>query len=78
MDFEIQEGKGDLRAHILSLGSKWKEDLPSSPVMVFDREGNGTGFFSELVQKQIPFVTWEKNVDSKKLSELEEALFTEK
>ena len=78
VDFEIQEGKGDLRAHIVSLGSKWEKVLPSSPVMVFDREGDGAGFFSELVRKQIPFVTWEKNVDSKKVSELEDALFTEK
>jgi hypothetical protein len=76
IDFEIEEGKGDLRKHIVSLWEKWIDDLPESPVMVFDREGSGVSFFSELVLKGILFVTWEKNVDSKALSAIDEKKFT--
>jgi hypothetical protein len=32
---------------------KWKNDLPESPVMVFDREGSGVKFFSKLVSNKI-------------------------
>jgi hypothetical protein len=77
VDFEIQEGKGDLRAHITTLACKWEADVPRRPVMVFDREGDGAGFFSGLVSEEIPFVTWEKHADSKKLSALEDKKFTE-
>ena len=75
IDFEIQEGKGDLRNHIVSLREKWIDDVPESPVMVFDREGSGISFFSELVLKGIPFVTWEKNIDSKTISVIDEKKF---
>jgi hypothetical protein len=75
VDFEIQEGKGDLRAHIVALGEKWNRDVPESPVMVFDREGSGVAFFSNLVSKNIAFVTWEKNIDSKALESIDEAKF---
>jgi len=75
IDFEIQEGKGDLRKHIISLREKWIEEVPECPVMVFDREGSGTSFFSELVLKGIPFVTWEKNIDSKTISAIDEKKF---
>jgi hypothetical protein len=75
VDFEIQEGKGDLRNHIMTLCDKWDKDVPECPVMVFDREGDGTGFFSGLVNKKVPFVTWEKNADTKKLAELDDDLF---
>jgi hypothetical protein len=67
VDFEIQEGKGDLRRHIVTLGQKWVKELPERPIMVFDREGHGAGFFSGLVKEEIPLVTWEKHADSKKL-----------
>jgi hypothetical protein len=77
VDFEIQEGKGDLRGHIVTLWHKWAEDLPARPVNVFDREGNGTEFFSGLVKEKIPFVTWEKNSDSEKLASIEQEKFTE-
>ena len=77
VDFEIQEGKGNLRAHIMTLARKWRVDVPGRPVMVFDREGDGAGFFSGLVSEEIPFVTWEKHADSKKLSALEDKKFTE-
>jgi hypothetical protein len=77
VDFEIQEGKGDLRRHIVTLGQKWVEELPERPVMVFDREGHGAGFFSGLVKEAIPFVTWEKHTDSKKLEAIDDGEFTE-
>jgi len=68
VDFEIQEGKGDLRGHILAMGRKWAGEIGEQPVMVFDREGHGAPFFSGLVREGIPFVTWEKHVDAAKLA----------
>jgi hypothetical protein len=75
VDFEIQEGKGDLRAHIVALGKKWAGEVPRQPVMVFDREGSGEEFFASLVKEGIPFVTWEKHADADKLAALEESRF---
>jgi hypothetical protein len=75
VDFEIQEGKGDLRAHITALGKKWAGEVSRQPVMVFDREGNGAEFFASLVTEEIPFVTWEKHADSDKLAALQESRF---
>jgi len=75
VDFEIQEGRGDLRNYIKALCEKWAADVPQCPGMVFDREGNGTGFFSRLVKCGIPFSTWEKDADTKKLAALDDALF---
>ena len=46
------------------------------PVQVFDREGDGLGFFSALVAQQTPFVTWEKNADRQRLLAFEEPCFT--
>jgi len=77
VDFNIQEGHGDLRGQIKALAHKWKEELSERPVMVFDREGDGVAFFSGLVQDNIPFVTWEKNADTQKLASLKEEEFTE-
>ena len=77
VDFEIQEGKGDLKNHILTVGSRWREEMGASPVMVFDREGHGAPFFSALVREGIPFVTWEKNVDTGKLSGISADRFQE-
>jgi hypothetical protein len=77
IDFEIQEGKGDYCAYIKSLFPKWRGELPGCPIMVFDREGYGAPFFSALVKEHILFVTWDKNVDSGKLFELDETLFDE-
>lgn len=76
VDFEIQEGKGDLRAHIVASGKKWGDVVPCQPVRVFDREGSGNDFFASLVKEEIPFVTWEKHADANKLAALEAALFT--
>jgi hypothetical protein len=75
VDFEIQEGKGDLRNHIMTLCEKWAADVAECPGMVFDREGNGTGFFWGLVKRGIPFSTWEKDADKNKLAALDDALF---
>jgi hypothetical protein len=75
--FQIQEGKGDLRARILALGAYAREQsLGVMPVQVFDREGDGLGFFSALVAQQTPFVTWEKNADHQRLLAFEEQCFT--
>lgn len=75
VDFEIQEGKGDLRAHIVALGKKWAGEVSRKPVMVFDREGSGADFFARLVKEGTPFVTWEKHADANKLAALEESRF---
>jgi len=77
VDFSIQEGKGNLRGHIVDLAKKWKEKIPGGPVMVFDREGSGVKYFSRLVRENIAFVTWEKNIDANKLKALDDELFTE-
>lgn len=75
--FEIQEGHGDLRAHILELGEYARQhSLGTMPVQVFDREGDGVEFFSELVRSHTPFITWEKNADHERLMALQSADFT--
>jgi len=77
VDFQIQEGKGDLKTYIVELKKRWTQELREIPFMVFDREGHGAPFFSNLIDNKIPFVTWEKHVDSKKLMELDDDFFTE-
>lgn len=77
VDFQIQEGTGDLKAHIVHLKQKWDEDLTKTPVMVFDREGYGAPFFNNLIVNKIPFVTWEKHVDLKELNGLKDRDFNE-
>jgi hypothetical protein len=87
VDFDIQEGKGDFRSNILSLAEKWSgsgagpdsgagnRPLNEKPVMVFDREGYSAEFFSTLVKKKIPFVTWEKYADATELNAIDENRF---
>ena len=76
--FDIEEGHGDLRARILSLGKYAQgQSLGTLPIHVFDREGDGAEFFSELVQSKTPFITWEKNANHEKLIALKEADFTD-
>jgi len=77
VDFQIQEGKGDLKKHIVELKKKWEQELTEIPIMVFDREGYGAPFFITLIENEVPFVTWEKHVDSKKLSEIDDEEFNE-
>lgn len=71
VDFDIQEGKGDMRTHIATLGNKWQNDIPQQPVQVFDREGHGFDFFASLIDSKTPFVTWEKHIDTQKLAAID-------
>jgi hypothetical protein len=50
VDFEIQEGKGDLKSRITELRKKWEKEIPEGPIMVFDREGSGKAFFRNLLE----------------------------
>jgi hypothetical protein len=77
IDFEIQEGKGDMKAYIISLWEKWRRDLPACPIMVFDREGYDAGFFSRLVLSGIGFVTWQKNVNAKEMAAIDDKKYKE-
>jgi len=76
VDFEIQEGKGDLKSFVLNLDDRWEDEIGKKPVKVFDREGDGAVFFSGMVRKENPFVTWEKHSDSKKLDAMSAELFS--
>lgn len=77
VDFDIQEGKGDLRGHIKALAHKWEGEVEQLPVMVFDREGHGNEFFFGLVQDRIAFVTWEKYADAAELAAIDDDKFEE-
>ncbi len=77
VDFEIQEGKGDLRGYILYLNKRWQDELIEAPVQVFDREGYGSEFFHSLLENQVCFVTWEKYIDTHKLDAFTPEMFTE-
>jgi len=76
VDFDIQEGTGNLRNHIFTLSDKWSKELPGEVIHVFDREGYGGDFFYGLQDKGICFVTWDKYVDRSKLSKVPEEQFT--
>ena len=76
VDFEIQEGKGDLKSRISELRKKWEKEIPEGPIMVFDREGSGKAFFRSLIQAECSFVTWEKHTDKKKLEAIEAERFS--
>jgi len=56
VDFQIQEGKGDLKTHIIELKKKWAKELTEPPIMVFDREGYGAPFFNSLIEDKIPYL----------------------
>jgi hypothetical protein len=77
VDFEIQEGKGDLRGYILNLNKRWQDELIETPVHIFDREGYGSEFFHRLLENQVCFVTWEKYIDTHKLEAFAAEMFTE-
>ena len=77
VDFEIQEGKGNLRKYIVTLHKRWAKELTHKPLMVFDREGYGGDFFYGLIKNDIPFVTWDKYVDAAKLAKLDSEVFCE-
>lgn len=77
VDFEIQEGKGDLRSYIVNLSKRWQDEIAQMPVMVFDREGYGAKFFYTLRENLVCFVCWEKYIDAGKLAALKPETFTE-
>jgi transposase len=77
VDFNIQEGTGNLRNHISVFFDKWKNDIPKSAIHVFDREGYGSDFFFGLKSKGICFVTWDKHVNHGLLAKIEDNKFTE-
>ena len=78
VDFEIQEGQGDLRGRIRGLSATWDEPLDGQqPIQVFDREGYGASFFWALVSGGVPFVTWDKNVDAQELKNMPARKFTQ-
>ncbi len=74
--FDIQEGKGDLRAVIVRVGQYGKVRTGQAPIQVFDREGHGAEFFFRLVNSDIPFATWEKYANKKRLDAIGEEAFT--
>jgi hypothetical protein len=76
VDFEIHEGKGAIKQWILDVADKWQPELSAPPVAVFDREGYDAGFFFRLVSAGKPFVSWQKNVDAKRLAAIEVQCFT--
>ncbi len=77
VDFEIQEGKGDLRGYIVNLNKRWQDELIQTPVQIFDREGYGSEYFHTLLENQVCFVTWEKYIDTDKLDAFAPEMFTE-
>lgn len=77
VDFDIQEGKGNLKERIIALDMKWRNEVPGGVVHVFDREGDGKDYFFNLNNLGIQFVTWEKNIDTTKLKALSPKDFTE-
>jgi hypothetical protein len=76
VDFVLEEGKGEMKQQILAVIEHWLPELPARPVAVFDREGYDSGFFSKLVKAEQPFVTWDKNVDTKRLEAIAGERFT--
>ena len=60
VDFQIQEGKGDLKKHIIELKKTWEQELSEIPFMVFDREGYSASFFNMLIEnQQFPLVMFQ-------------------
>ncbi len=76
VDFEIQEGKGDMKGCLLALKDKWNKELPRQPILVFDREGYDGNFFHQLIEQGSPFVTWDKHVDTANLSKIDDKDYT--
>jgi hypothetical protein len=77
VDFEIQEGKGDLHGRIKAINQSWSAEVPMKIVQVFDRENYGAERFIEYVEGQIAFVCWDKNVDNGALKQVDDDLFTQ-
>lgn len=76
--FEIQEGKGEMKDWVIKAHQTLKEEDPSiDPIMVYDREGYDQAFFKRQIDKKIHFATWEKHIDHKELSEIDDARYTQ-
>ena len=73
--FEIQEGLGDLRGHILKLSTKLQSELGKSPLMVFDREGYGSKFFNGLVENKCTFVCWDKYINKDEMAQIADSSY---
>ena len=73
--FEIQEGVGDLRGHILKLSTKLQSELGKSPIMVFDREGYGAEFFNGLVENKCTFACWDKYVNQEEMVQISDSKY---
>ena len=67
VDFTIEEGKGDMKGNIIDVAKKWRSEHGVNPIFIFDREGYSGAFFEELVNNQISFVTWQKNVNKQEM-----------
>ncbi len=76
VNFIIEEGKGAMKQQIIDVVQHYSSELPSKPMMVFDREGYDKSFFFELVNISQPFVSWEKNIDKAELLAIEAEQFT--
>jgi hypothetical protein len=76
VDFEIHEGKGQMKQWIVDVADKWQPELAVRPVSVFDREGYDAGFFFRLVSDDRPFVSWQKNVDTQRLAAIDDLRFS--
>jgi hypothetical protein len=75
--FVIEEGKGKMKQQIIDVVEQSSSELPSKPIVVFDREGYDKAFFSQLVKLEHPFVTWEKNIDKAELESIPDEKFTQ-
>lgn len=74
--FEIQEGKGDLKAMMRQMSEKWKGYIGNTPPLIIaDREAWGVAHFLSLAGYR--FVTWEKFSDSKELQTIADESFSE-
>ena len=77
VDFVIDEGKGEMKEQVINVVDKWQSEMPDRPTSVFDREGYDKKNFSRLVKAGQAFVSWDKNVDTGRLSNIEDHKFTQ-
>ena len=77
VDFVIEEGKGNMKQVLLNLHEKWRKEIGvNAPVNVFDREGYDGAFFQSQIDQAMPFVSWDKHIDTKKLALIPEDKYT--
>ena len=73
--FDIQEGLGDLKGHVLELSTYLQSKLGKSPLMIFDREGYGAKFFNGLVENKCPFVCWDKHINRQEMERIPDSKY---